>query len=356
MINPIKNFNFGLGAEKSKEDYRDIKLGDVALAIPLLQKFQIDYSNITIFNQKKLGICVAAATATRKEKMESDGKKLSVRDLYSTIKNKIDMNSWEGTSIRNGLKALFHYGVSTEKTSPTDVTLNHQDFINFTPSIEAELEALVYKDKSYVNVPIDSDSLRLGIFQSNSTGIIARMEVGKEWWTPSWAKEDILPLRPPKQVISGHAVVLTGWDFINGRLAFYGRNSWGTEWADSGNFYFFYDEYKPTEAWVSIDVSKEMVEEKRNLPAPSEFRHAFGVDMKYGETSDEVKYLQIKLSILGYFKVTPTGYYGSLTAKAVKQFQLDKVPLSWYERYIWKDLGNKIGHKTLKALNEYYAI
>lgn len=71
-----------------------------------------------------------------------------------------------------------------------------------------------------------------------------------------------------------------------------------------------------------------------------------------GSYVKEVEYLQIALMILGHLpliKKADLGYYGAKTANAVLAFQIAKIPLSWYERYILR--GNKVGPKTLVALN-----
>ena len=43
--------------------------------------------------------------------------------------------------------------------------------------------------------------------------------------------------------------------------------------------------------------------------------------LKKGNNSDEVKKLQLFLIAKGYLNADPTGFYGSLTTKAVKEFQ-----------------------------------
>jgi peptidoglycan hydrolase-like protein with peptidoglycan-binding domain len=52
--------------------------------------------------------------------------------------------------------------------------------------------------------------------------------------------------------------------------------------------------------------------------------HTFNVNMAFGETSVEVEWLQKCLQYLGMFpkNITPTGFYGSVTADAVLAFQV----------------------------------
>lgn len=82
---------------------------------------------------------------------------------------------------------------------------------------------------------------------------------------------------------------------------------------------------------------------------PTLYLVKFQHEMKYGEQSQHVRDLQEFLKTLGLFDVQGTGYYGAITAKAVLDFQIKYCSLSWYERYIMR--GNKVGPKTLKALN-----
>ncbi|ETP70261.1 hypothetical protein G159_02950 [Planococcus glaciei CHR43] len=58
---------------------------------------------------------------------------------------------------------------------------------------------------------------------------------------------------------------------------------------------------------------------------------AHGPDLHSGSKGQAVTELQTKLKKLGYFHVTPTGYYGSITETAVSQFQRDfGVPATGY--------------------------
>jgi hypothetical protein len=89
------------------------------------------------------------------------------------------------------------------------------------------------------------------------------------------------------------------------------------------------------------------------LVPPPVFKHNFLIDMKYGQTSDEVKALQTVLKMDGTFSATvnPTGYYGQITAQAVLAFQLKyqiiKIPSE-------SDNGKVVGPKTRQVLNSLF--
>lgn len=68
-------------------------------------------------------------------------------------------------------------------------------------------------------------------------------------------------------------------------------------------------------------------------------KYVFDKDMAVGDDNEDVRQLQKKLRMLGYFNFpTDTGYYGEATRTAVYRFQLDYVRLSWVARNIYRGL------------------
>lgn len=269
------NNPFGLGAHESKKDYRDIKLSDVTSAVPLPDSYMIDISQEPVTMQYKRGSCVAHSTSKRKEKIELDDRKvytaLSPRFLYSVIKNN-DGDSNEGTAIRNGLKLLTKVGCCTESTYPSDYPdMLHSEFMDYSKiPPQAFIEAKDYMDKSYAIVDTSNPTeIQQAIMQGN--GVIARLVLDNQWWTPSWEAKDVLPVKPPKtSVLGGHAVWIYGWDNLDEKLAFHFRNSWSDKWGNQGNGWFYYEDYKNffTEAWTSIDIPNVVIEKAKKLPPP----------------------------------------------------------------------------------------
>lgn len=335
---------FGFNTPESPKDYRDISFNDVAMAIIPPDKFFVDVKNIPVTMQYKRGSCVAHATAKRKEKVELDDNgsfvALSPRFLYAMIKHD-DGNSSEGTAIRNGLKMLQKYGTCSEALYPSDYKdMSHEEFMDFSMVPEAaKKEALIYRDSTYTIVPMNKESLKLAIMQGN--GVIARAVMNKNWWCnkdgiPDWREKAIMPLRPVdanSPATGGHAVWLYGWDGDR----FYGRNSWSSAWGANGDFYFDWETMKNdfTEAWTSVDIDNQKVEEVRNLPLHQPITRT----LFYGVRGDDVKRVQKALG------VTPvSGWYGPKTMEAVKKFQIEN----------GIDPVGQIGPITRKALNEKY--
>lgn len=70
--------------------------------------------------------------------------------------------------------------------------------------------------------------------------VIVEAQVGNEWWTApngttSWAEADILPIRPPAEIVDGHFFVLGG-KYDENSIWF--ANSWSNEWGHNGFGYF----------------------------------------------------------------------------------------------------------------------
>lgn len=89
------------------------------------------------------------------------------------------------------------------------------------------------------------------------------------------------------------------------------------------------------------------IDPKPYLPEYQEFT----VDLKMGDTGDEVEKMQAFLIRHKYMRpVTTLGFYGEITANALLNFQIANIKdLSWYERYVMK--GKTFGPKTRKAFN-----
>lgn len=108
---------------------------------------------------------------------------------------------------------------------------------------------------------------------------------------------------------------------------------------------------KPIINYSPIDVNNGYngaIDPSPYLPEHQEFTKTLAL----GDVGDEVAKLQAFLLRNGYMKpVKQLGFYGEITAKAILDFQIKNVKLSYYERYVLR--GRKVGPKTLTALNKY---
>lgn len=236
-----------LGAHKSKLDVRDHKDKSIALVSALPSEYFVDISSLKSRMQHYIGKCVGEGNAKRVDNIF--GITSSDDFIYFGAKS-VDGNLTEGTSIRSALKFMQKNGVCLFDTWSVPVTdkTTYADYIKNDIPQYAKDEAVKYKIGQYFNIPIDETLIKAALVKYGM--LVVRMEVGQEWYTPSWASKDILPLKAPKQVISGHCVVIYGYSTDENGTKFYISNSWSTLWADNGNGYFYFKDYKPTEVWA----------------------------------------------------------------------------------------------------------
>ena len=191
------------------------------------------------------------------------------------------------------------------------------------------------------------------------------MRIGKEWWTDergrtSWAKRDVMPLRTPREIVSGHEVFLHGYDQSKTDVF----NSWGPTWADDGK-----NEYRPkdwnpylVECIAITELPGEFLDAVEILPTKETFTYHFTINIKRENGGSDVEALQTALMIDGVFdrelysrllKNDELGFYGEITATAVRAFQRKyKVASEWE---ILTLRGNTVGPKTRAKLNSLYA-
>lgn len=235
---------FGTGAIESPKDIRTFTYSPDLSHI----KGGTRYSPEDIENQYKVGICTAISLTQNARKAK--GIKYSADFQYLLQKTEYDRDWNEGSSIFHALKVAKNFGLLPEEywtwTTESDRKTPYYLYIKKLQAIPKEeidrLKLIAAKNKilAYASVPVTRDALANAIDESDA-GVLARFTLGKEWWT-----DPVEPLRPPREVVSGHAVTESNFDGGSVRIA----NSWGQKWADKGTAYHLLSQYKPTEAWM----------------------------------------------------------------------------------------------------------
>lgn len=311
--------DFKLVTIESPYDSRTI-IHDLASPI-VYTKGGYSYLPEDILNQHKVGICTCISLIQNVKK--ATGKSYSPDFQYLLLKKFTDGNWIEGSCIFNSLKTGKKYGFLPVELftyiTEDDRLLPYEQYIEKLQAIPdteiTRLLALCEKVLTgYAQVDVSSKENIAHAVDSSKSGILCRYAVGSEWWTSpsgqvSWNPADIDPLRPPVNVVSGHAINLSSYDYTSstGQIL---ANSWGTGWCKQGNADIDYSKYTPTEAWVPYyDINTAIISFTKNL--------------QIGSQGNEVKILQQTLQKLGFFPQGQacTGYFGSITVKAVKLFQ-----------------------------------
>lgn len=254
-----------------------------------------------------------------------------------------------GTYPQLVFKLMVQYGCATTATLPNDTTLPIAQYRNdalLTPAVFAE--ASKYKTPGYVGVPVTLADTRYAIYLYGAISTL--FQIGQEFWTPSWADKDIDPLRTPALIESGHQLTPKGW---NGPANNILRNEWSDLWANKGEAQYNFSQWAPfiIEQWAIAEIPPDTADFLKLLPAPANFHYIFQNAMEFGQQSDDVKFLQVALMILGHLKtIQPDelGYYGMKTAAAVLLFQTAS--------NIAPTAPNNVGPKTRVALNARFAV
>lgn len=303
-----------LGAIDKPVDARDILLGAVKVA-PKVYTYPPTFHNTSAWAQPveyqgQQPACGAHAGAGLNGILE--GKRFSPRYTWANIKT-FDGNALEvGTDIRSIFKSLKNKGTSEFSLLGNDVNMSLTAYA--APKLTQAMHDSAAKNRATGYGFADDftfDGLKQYIADHGAMVLLFRL--GNEFWTDkngkvSWAEKDILPLRPPKVITSGHFVIAHSYD----EKYIYFLNSFSADWGRKGHGYFGAD-YMPfiNDAGAVIGL-------------------AFDKDLYLGIDDPQVKELQkflnkdprTRLAVSGVGSPgQETTYFGPLTRSAVMRFQ-----------------------------------
>ncbi len=280
---------YGTGLLEDPIDYRDISMSAVSKKeSPLPESYTIPY----VLGVKKQGsdpICVGCSTSSlkeNKERIEGNFIDFDAWWLYSECKKSDGMPDYPGTYFRSGLKVLQKIGCK-----PVDGVVSDE-----------------YRIGGYIRVPCDYKSLKRAIYEFG--GVLIGFKGSNKGWKSAY-------IRPPKSGEHqwGHAVYAVGYDKEYITI----QNSWGKHWGKKG-YGYFNEKYLPFSAWAIVnDLPNNW---KELLKKPEKPKYEFINNLYKGLQNEEVKILQDCLNYLGCMNYKSTGYFGSLTFQAVKNFQI----------------------------------
>lgn len=261
--------NTGYKPPKKEEiDSRNFSLEKAQAPVPFPTSYKTDLSALPILMQAKLPDCVENAVVEVKKYHELKTKgtlyDLSRRSLaIPTVK--IDGTPFSnGTNIQVALNVAHNQGIAESQFCVDDHSLSEGTFISMPLSADALVNAATHKIQSYAFVTdLSANGLKNAIYQNEL--VIIGMHIDENWWTSpsgevSWSSGDVLPLRPPtpnSPSLSGHCVVLYGYD----ETYFYLINWWSDQWGNRGYGYFGANDL-PTiyEAATIVDLTEEQIQ------------------------------------------------------------------------------------------------
>lgn len=195
-----------------------------------------------IEDQEKLGSCTANAAAGLIEyfEMKSFGNYLDASRLfiYKNTRNLMKLTGDTGGTLRMAMKSLAHFGVCPEEFHPYEIS-------NFDKEIPAFLYAYGqnFKGQEYYRVDTSDktpqnvlDAIKKNL--SNNLPMIFGFTVYSSIQESAKNGGKILFPERGEKVMGGHAIMAVGYD-DNLKIGKYQgalliRNSWGTNWGESG--------------------------------------------------------------------------------------------------------------------------
>ena len=222
-----------------KPDPRDIQLGKVQLPITIPDVFLPDISTMPRYYQGKTPTCGAHGGAWLQNYLKNITPELSRRFLWDEIKLIDGLPVESGTTMQSIFKTLRDKGIPELPDNLIDQNVNDVVYTDpswITPEVIAKANQNTINSFAFVN-DLSFNGLKQAIYQNKA--VVCSVQVGKEWWQSkqgniSWKEADVLPVRIPATVISGHFVVLYGYE----AKRIYFMNSWSERWGQNGIGYF----------------------------------------------------------------------------------------------------------------------
>ncbi len=334
FLKKLFSSTYPLGALKSPQDNRTINTVAVQPPVSLPDDFN---SNTSPVDFQILPDCVAEAITGVKEDFLLDGRNfvaLAAEDLYYQCKAQDGVPDQPGTYPLIGAKIAVASGIASRSVYDSGDRL----------AIQADRSK--YKLGGFMSVGTTYDQVCQAIFQNKR--ITASFSVDNNWF--------IGLITRVLQSIGRHYTKLHG--FYRPKIIIRGQNTWGIKWV--GNIAGWID---PSVApghfnvyWPDVsDSVTDIFAFTDSIPTPvldhvKSLNYHFGLPMKIGDQSFEVMQLQKRLLQEGFWSPSQscTGYYGSITAAHVLDYQKNK--------NIVKDgsesnYGQLCGPKTLRMLN-----
>ena len=137
-----------------------------------------------------------------------------------------------GGYIRDGIKSVGQYGAALEAIWPFDPAR-----IDDKPSPEAYQDAASRKFTHYYRINSFHSQLKC---LAEGFPFTVGLTLYESFMSNEVAATGMVPMpHPDEKLEGGHAVLVVGYDRVNKHVII--RNSWGTDWGDSGYFYLPFD-------------------------------------------------------------------------------------------------------------------
>lgn len=342
-----------------QEQEKDFKFEEiVASANPVNWVEKTEYRKFPIFNQNGSGSCVAQTTAKEMGVMRwlKDGKYVhfSATDIYQRRKNRPAGGMW-ATDARDIIRKG---GATLEVLAPSQ-DMTDQEMDNFLVDEYMREVGEVFKVPNYVTLPIQDIDAVASVIETTGKAVMVWFYFKYDEWNeyPQIKHLDINYISPG---VVRHSVTAVDYTLKNGKKCLVIEDQWGIGAGQNGQRIIDEDFFKARN-WYSGYLVNFRFDDKTkpepSQPSPQKPTYTFRETLRFSakfSVNDDVKHLQKILKFEGLFpsNTAITGYYGSITARAVLQWQKKYKIASDSELDNLR--GQIVGPKTRAMLNALY--
>ncbi len=357
-----------------EEKEKDYHFGEIVVAanpVNWVEKPQSEWRKFPIFNQDGSGSCVAQTLAKLLGILYWLKNQLYVHFSATHIYQRRANKPASGMA---GVDAfsIAQKGVTLEELVPSqDMNDSQIDGIEI-PQYKQDVGS-VFKIGNYVSLPIKDIDTIASVIQTTGKAVMVWFYFNRDEWT------DVPTIKNPNLDLyagdtSRHSVTAVEFTLYQGKKALIIEDSWGRNFGLNGQRVITEDFFKVRNWFAAYPINFAFDDQTQPQPQPVPVKPKYtftkplvfipwdsaknqpaNLALHESQKADVVA-LQNILKYEGYFpaNVSSTGYYGSITAKAVYAFQVAHKVASLSE--LDSLGGRRVGEKTIKALNEIYSL
>ena len=323
--------------EERDKDYEFSEIVTSVAPVVWTEKISTSWRKFPIFNQDGSGSCVAQTMAKIMGVMywlkNNVYVHFSATHIYQRRSNK-PSGGMSGVECFE----IARKGATLEVLTPSqDMSDIQMDGVKIEPYKEEV--GKIFKLGSYVVGPLkDLETVASIIQQTGKAVMVWYYFKHKEWTDVPEVIDTDLDLHASST--SRHSVTAVDFTLYKGKKCLIIEDSWGPNYGKGGQRIITEDFHKERNFFVAHPMNFKFEEQV----VPPIVVSKFTKTMKLGDQNNEVKELQLFLKKLGHYPINidVTGYFGSVTKKAVIAFQLAHGLVG----------DGIVGQKTLLELNK----
>ena len=358
MVNiKMKNIfrkTYGTGAlddpRTLEEKERDFRVEEIMAMgqVEWREKKEEEWRKFPIFDQAQSGSCVAQSLAKVLgiENWLEEGKFVhkSARDIYTRRKNAPEEGMW----FQNAFEIGYKHGATIEQLMPSQKMNEVQMNISSDRKTIDEQIALVGKGGNYFWIPLNIDRIA-SIIEPHGKGVV----IGARFTMNEWNRP--VPVILGTEMPLHHAVVAHTATLYKGKKALVVDESWGSLSTTFNGRRIITEDWFTTPGRITaalhyLPLKNTWRDTQEVCPRP---KYQWNKEMLFGQRNLDIEALQKALMFEELFpqlQIT-TGFYGNVTARAVRDFNIkyNIIPTTDIEIQ-----GRRVGLSTRTRLNELF--